>query len=70
MGQKRLSRGNNAGDLHRPERRAWYRSVDDDRKGKAYCNRCGLEVFHVEIDGKWHVRCHDGLPHALVCEAE
>lgn len=64
---KRASRGTDASDLHRYERRGWYEHVDDDRQGKTLCRKCSAEVTTVEVDGKWQTRDLDGTPHKLTC---
>jgi len=43
---------------------------DDERVGKTFCSSCGAEVEHVQVDGRWHVRNPDNLPHALSCGEE
>lgn len=42
-------------------------SVDDERRGQVTCRKCGQEIMHVEVEGKWKVRNTDGLPHTLTC---
>ena len=65
--------GANGHDLWNPHD---YRSVavslldDDERVGKTFCSSCGAEVAHVQVDGRWHVRNPDNLPHALSCGEE
>lgn len=66
--------GTSASDLHNPTTSLHgtqpATSVDDDRRGKSFCEACGAEVACVEVEpGRWQKRDGDGLPHMLSCVA-
>jgi len=57
-------------DLWQPTARTGAYVPDDDRQGKMFCKACGEEVTHVEVEGKWHTRNPDNLPHILTCTGD
>lgn len=63
--------GTSADDLWTPSSQSDAYVPEDDRIGRILCQSCGMDVRHVEIDGRWYVRnLDDDLPHALSCEGE
>jgi hypothetical protein len=41
--------------------------VEHPLEGLSFCSECGNEIELVEVDGIWHKRDKDGLPHTLTC---
>lgn len=53
-----------------PPKRCDAMSVEDERRGKMYCVKCGDEIEHVQLDDVVSIRSLDGFPHVLTCEGE
>jgi hypothetical protein len=66
-------RGTGCGDediWNPPPNRLDAESVEDERRGRMFCAKCGDEVKHVQLGESVSVRSLDGIPHLLTCEGE